>query len=407
MQPVSQARGNGVELGKGTETATASGVSRAQGAGGSNRARHICVVGLRGIPDVIGGIEAHCQQLYPRLVKLSGGTRVTVLIRYGYTQRRLSEYEGIQVRTIWSPRIWGVDTVVHSFLSVLYARLFLRPDVLHLHGIGPGFFTPLARLLGMRTVVTHHARDYLRPKWSRRGQTFLRLGEMFSAHSANAVICVSKALHHEFVDAYPVARSRARVIPNASALAARVPDHIEPVLARFGLVPNGYVLAVGRLDAAKSFDELIAAFKQARPDCKLVIVGSEIGNEAHAAELWEHRSNDVIFTGFQSGEVLASLYRGAALFVHPSRLEGYGLVIAEALTLGLPLIVSDIPPHLEFELPQQCYFPAGDVEALAAKLRGGNYQQYRAPAASEDQRGRDWNDIAASHLELYRELAGS
>ena len=407
MHQVSHARGNGVQLAKGTETALAAGDSQAKDAGGSSRALHICVVGLRGIPDVIGGIEAHCQQLYPRLVKLSGETRVTVLIRHGYTQRRLSEYEGIQVRTIWSPRIWGVDTVVHSFLSVLYARLFLRPDVLHLHGIGPGFFTPLARLLGMRTVVTHHARDYLRPKWSRRGQTFLRLGEMFSAHSANAVICVSKALHQEFVDAYPVARSRARVIPNASALAARVPDDIAPVLDGLGLVPNGYILAVGRLDAAKSFDDLIAAFTQARPDAKLVIVGSEIGNEAHAAELWEHKSDDIIFTGFQSGEVLASLYRGAALFVHPSRLEGYGLVIAEALTLGLPLIVSDIAPHLEFDLPPQCYFPAGDVDALAAKLGGGNYELYRAPAASEDQQGRDWNDIAARHLELYRELAGS
>jgi len=392
-------------LGKGMESADPAGVGQAAIPDRGGWARHICVVGVRGIPDVIGGIEAHCQQLYPRLVKLSSGTRVTVVIRRGYTQRRLFEYEGIQVRTIWSPRMWGVDTVVHSFLSVLYAWLFLETDVLHLHGIGPGFFTPLARLLGMPTVVTHHARDYLRPKWSWRGQTFLRLGERFSARSANAVICVSNALLREFVEAFPEARGRARVISNASALAGPIPDDIAPFLARFGLVPNNYILAVGRLDAAKSFDDLIAAFRQARPGGKLVIVGSEIGNEAHAHELWKHRSDDIIFTGFQSGKVLASLYRGATLFVHPSRLEGYGLVIAEALTLELPLIVSDIPPHLEFELPQQCYFPAGDVDALAAKLRGGNYQQYRAPEASEVQRRRDWNDIAAQHLELYRELA--
>ena len=186
------------------------------------------------------------------------------------------------------------------------------------------------------------------------------------------------------------------MIPNASALAGPVPDNIAPVLAKFGLVPDGYILAVGRLDAAKSFDDLIAAFRRARPDYKLVIVGSEIGNEAHAAELWKHRSDDIIFTGFQTGEALASLYRGAALFVHPSHLEGYGLVIAEALTLDLPLIVSDIPPHLEFELPQQCYFAAGDVQALADKLHGGNFDQYRAPRASEVQRRQDWNDISIS-----------
>ena len=392
-------------MAKGVETAEAAGVASAGNTGRSDGARHICVVGLRGIPDVIGGIEAHCQQLYPRLVKLSSGTRVTVVIRRGYTQSRLFDYEGIQVRTIWSPHMWGVDTVIHSFLSVLYARLFLKADVLHLHGIGPGFFTPLARLLGIPTVVTHHARDYLRPKWSLRGQTFLRLGERFTARSANAVVCVSEALHREFVHAFPEAGGRTRVIPNTSALTRPVPADIAPFLARLGLSPNNYILAVGRLDAAKSFDDLIAAFSRARPPLKLVIAGSEIGNEAHAEQLWKNRSDDIIFTGFQSGEMLASLYGGAALFVHPSRLEGYGLVIAEALMLNLPLIVSDIPPHFEFDLPQQCYFPAGDVDALAGKLGGGNYRQYCAPAASAVQRRQDWNDIAARHLELYREVA--
>src|SRR5579871_3998370 len=122
---------------------------------------HICVIGVRAIPDIIGGIEAHCQQLYPQLLRLAPEMRVTILIRRGYTVHSVFEYNGAWVRSIWSPYLWGVDTVVHSFLSVLYARFKLSADIVHLHGIGPGFFAPLARLLGMRTVVTHHARDYL------------------------------------------------------------------------------------------------------------------------------------------------------------------------------------------------------------------------------------------------------
>jgi glycosyltransferase involved in cell wall biosynthesis len=366
--------------------------------------RRICVVGLRGLPDVIGGIEAHCQQLYPRLVRLAPDTRVTVLIRNGYTQRRLFEYEGIQVRTVWGPHIWGVDTVVHSFVSVLYARFVVGADLLHLHGIGPGFFTPLARFLGLRTVVTHHARDYLRPKWGHRGRLFLRLGEAFTARAGNAIICVSKALRDEFVAAFPAARARTLVIRNASAISALDPSSVDEILARLGLRRDRYILAVGRLDAAKAFDDLIAAFKGARTGLKLAIVGSEIGNEAHAAELWKERSDDIIFTGFQSGETLAALYRGASLFVHPSKLEGYGLVIAEALAKDRPLLVSDIPPHLEFDLPARCYFPAGNVEGLAAKLAGGKYDQYRAPEAAAALGQLSWDEIARQHLELYREL---
>ena len=364
------------------------------------------MVGLRGLPDVIGGIEAHCQQLYPRVVEQSPETRVTLLIRRGYTQARQFNYAGIDVRTIWSPRVWGVDTVVHSFLSVIFARLRLGADLVHLHGIGPGFFSPLARLLGLRTVVTHHARDYLRPKWERAGRLFLRMGERFTSFAANRIICVSKALRDEFVSAFPRARSRTRVILNASAITPPEANKVGSVLDRFNLKQDGYIIAVGRLDAVKAFDDLIAAFRQAHVPLKLVIVGSELGNEPHAAELWKQRSDRIIFTGFQTGTDLAALYKGAALFVHPSRLEGYGLVIAEALAAERPLVVSDIPPHLEFKLPPQCYFPVGDVAALAVKLTDQHYEKYKAPEAAKALSELSWDDIARQHLDVYDELLG-
>jgi glycosyltransferase involved in cell wall biosynthesis len=366
--------------------------------------RHICVIGLRGLPNVIGGIEAHCQQLYPRIVKLSKKTRVTVLIRRGYVHRRHFDYEGIDVRTVWSPRVWGVDTVVHSCLSVFTARIIIGADLVHFHGIGPGFFSPLARLLGLRTVVTHHARDYLRPKWRMSGRLFLRSGERFVAQTGERIICVSKALYDEFVSAFPWARARTTVIRNASPISRSEAGSTAPVLRHFDLKKHGYIIAVGRLDAAKAYDDLIAAFKQAHSTLKLVIVGSDVGNEAHAAELFQHRSDQIIFTGFQSGHTLAALYHGAALFVHPSKLEGYGLVIAEALAMGRPLIVSDIPPHVEFNLPSQCYYPAGDVGALAAKLAEPSYEEYKAPEAAAKLATFTWDHVARQHLELYDEL---
>ena len=248
-------------MAKSLETADDAGLLDVRKIPRGGQARHICVVGLRGIPDVIGGIEAPLPATLSARGEALAGHASPVLIRNGYTSATCRNMKASGPDHLVTAYL-GVDTVVHSFLSMLYARLFLRPDVLHFHGIGPGFFTPLARLLGMRTVVTHHARDYLRPKWTRRGQTFLRLGERFSAHSANRIICVSKALYQEFVDAFPIARSRARIIPNASALASQAPDDIEPVLTRLGLVANGYILAVGRLDAAKSFNDLIAAFNR-------------------------------------------------------------------------------------------------------------------------------------------------
>jgi len=367
---------------------------------------HVCVVGLRGIPHVIGGIEAHCQKLYPELRRQAPDVRVTVLIRHGYTEAEVFEYEGLAVKTIWSPRIWGVDTLIHSFLSVLYAGLWVRPDILHLHGIGPAFFTPLGRLLGLRAVVTHHAQDYLRPKWSGKARAFLRWGERSAARSANAIICVSVALFDRFTTLYPRAKSRSCVIRNANTIEDLGLPNASPILEDLGVEPGGYVLAVGRLEATKAFDDLVAAFRRAEHDeLKLVIVGSDIGDEDYARELRSHAGPNIIFAGFQSGDALRRLYEEASLFVHPSHMEGYGLVVAEALAADLPLLLSDIPPHREFGLPEPCYFEVGNVEALAAKLRQFSFDAYIAEDASAAQRRNGWAAAARRHLELYRTVA--
>ena len=118
----------------------------------------LCAIGLRGIPDVMGGIESHCQQLYPRLV--AQGAEVTILARSPYVENKPYQYQGVKVIPVWAMRHKFLETFLHTFVAIFYARLFVHPDVIHLHAIGPALFTPLARLLGMKVVVTHHGADY-------------------------------------------------------------------------------------------------------------------------------------------------------------------------------------------------------------------------------------------------------
>src|SRR5256885_7970750 len=96
----------------------------------------IMVMGTRGIPNIPGGVETHCEHLYPRMIK-GGENSVTIICRSGYVvDKTLKEYEGIILKKIYSPKSKSFEAIVHSTIAVKYAAI-KRPDVLHIHAIGP------------------------------------------------------------------------------------------------------------------------------------------------------------------------------------------------------------------------------------------------------------------------------
>lgn len=364
----------------------------------------ICVIGLRGMPGVIGGIESFCENVYTRMAEANPSASITLLTRRGYSERQRYAFKGVAVRVLSAPRLWGVDTLMHTFWALIYARMVLAPDLVHIHGIGPAFFVPFARLLGFIVVVTHHAPDYERPKWGLGVRLLLSLGERFSAYWAQATVCVSQSVHARFLQLYPSAGARAYVIRNSAELPKKDHHARNAVLEELGLSPRRYILAVGRLDETKGFEDLICAFKTRPEGYKLVIAGSDVGNTEYFDVLSRHESDDIIFAGFRTGADLRSLYEEAALFVHPSRMEGYALVVGEALCASIPILVSDIPPHREFGLEEQCYVPVSDVPALARALSVKDYRHYHSQAAVARQRADSWDRVSQEYLSIYRPL---
>src|SRR5690606_30251317 len=155
---------------------------------------------------------------YPLLARM--GCRVEVLQRSPYYPKsaRPRSWHGVRLRYLWSPVRPGLETAVHTFLGVLYAAV-TRPDILHLHAIGPGFLAPLARALGLRVVVTHHAEDYRREKWGRLARLVLQCGERLGMRFAHRPIVVSAVLKEAVNARHGV---EARVIPNGAPRTLRV-----------------------------------------------------------------------------------------------------------------------------------------------------------------------------------------
>ena len=134
----------------------------------------IVVTGTRGIPDIMGGVETHCEQLFPRLAAL--GLDVTVVRRQSYVSDSLTEWKGVKLMDIPAPKKKAFEAIVHTFRAINYA-VKEHADRVHIHAVGPALLAPYAKLRGLRVVFTHHGPDYDREKWGGVARFMLRLGE--------------------------------------------------------------------------------------------------------------------------------------------------------------------------------------------------------------------------------------
>ena len=212
------------------------------------------ILGTRGFPHVQGGVEKHCQELAVHLARL--GCAVIVFTRKPYIDPEIKEYKGVTLVALPAIRCKAVEALLHTFMGV-FAALQYRPDVLHIQSIGPGLFALLARILGMKVVVTSHGSNYKHREWGFLGGLFLRLAEFLAITCANDVIAISETIAGEIKQHY---KKTANIVFNGIDIPEIVDS--EGSLGRYSLTRGTYIFAIGRFVPVKGFDVLIDAFEQ-------------------------------------------------------------------------------------------------------------------------------------------------
>ena len=359
---------------------------------------NIVVTGTRGIPNVMGGVETHCEHLFPRIARK--GFDVTLVRRESYVSDALKEWEGVKLIDIPAPRKKKFEAIVHTFRAINGARK-LEADGVHIHAIGPAILTPYARLLGMKVVFTHHGPDYDRDKWGRVAKMMLRFGEKMGCRYANHVIVISDVIKDL------IARKHHRV-DNVSLVYNGVPKpdfcDYDEYFQSLGIKKGEYILGMSRFVPEKNLHHLIdACSKIDMKGCKLVIAGDTDFEDDYSREL-KRKAGDagVVLTGFVRGRKLHSLLTNCRLYCLPSSHEGLPIALLEAMSYNLPVVVSNIPANLEVGLPDDDYFPVGDVDALSLKLSAILNAPLRR--ISYDMEKYDWDNIASQVADIYRTL---
>ena len=175
-----------------------------------------------------------------------------------------------------------------------------------------------------------------------------------SIRRARRVMVSSHAVCRQVIDLYDIAPARVAYVPLAAdpIFTPRPPDEVAGVRKRFGL-PERYVLYVGTIDPRKDLGRLRAAYEllpsDLADDSALVFVGrTNRGAEQLARELLQAGPRGhVIGLDYVPRDILPAIYSGASVFVYPSRYEGFGLPVLEAMSCGAPVIVSSADALVE------------------------------------------------------------
>jgi starch synthase len=367
----------------------------------------IVVIGTRGIPNVQGGVETHCQQLFPRLAEK--GYKVTVFARKNYVKdKKPHDYRGVKIIPSYAFPSVGLETISHG-LRCLLAIIKSKPDIVHIHGIGSALFTPIFRLFRLKVVYTHHGQDYKRAKWGQCAKIMLRLGEFLGTLFATKIIVISEYLNNFLKTRYK--SNKTVLIHNGVEVnTAEIPDEKE-LLNNFGLKPNQYILACGRFVKEKGFHDLIQAYiklpENLKNGYKLVIAGAADHETPYSKGLIENaKKANAVLTGFIGGGTLQAVQRNARLFILPSYHEGLPIALLEALSYNLDIIASDIPANTEVPLPKECFTPVGNVDALAQKIEGHLLQKTQQDFHQIIHDHYNWDTIAEQTADVYRHIMG-
>jgi glycosyltransferase involved in cell wall biosynthesis len=330
------------------------------------RSLRIAMIGQKGVPATFGGIEHHVQEIGARLA--GRGHQVTIFCRRNYSPEERAEFMGMRLRHLPTVGTKHLDAITHSAAATIAAMREREPyDVIHYHGEGPGMLAFAPRLASSaKVVLTIHGLDHERAKWSRMARAVLKAAGWLSGRVPDATITVSRDLTEFYARHYGCPAVH---IPNG--VTDRIVSASGPL--PFGLKAGRYVAFVGRLVPEKRPDVLIRAFSSIPGDLRLVIAGGASFTTSYVDHLRRLAAHDerVMFTGYVFGEELRSLYGKAAAFVLPSSLEGMPLTLLEAIASGTPVVVSDIPPHVEVvghDAPGHHIFPTDDVDALRRSL---------------------------------------
>jgi glycosyltransferase involved in cell wall biosynthesis len=272
---------------------------------------------------------------------------------------------------------------------------------------------------GTRTLINVLVKLLTLGRYRSDSVDYLYWSTAFALRHAEKIIAVSEFTKQDIINLYPkTVSAKIVVVHNGyNDLYRRLPENPEKtkaILDKYALeVP--YFLYVGRLEKKKNISALVESFaflKENHPEikAKLVLIGDAgFGFDEIKYTIEEFNlNNQVIMPGWVAEEDLPYIMNAAAAFIFPSKHEGFGIPVLQALACGIPTAVSDIPVLREIAGDAVLYFNQNDKRAIAVAmariLDDKDLRQSLAAKGLERVKGFSWRRCAEETLAVLESL---
>jgi glycosyltransferase involved in cell wall biosynthesis len=352
-------------------------------------------------PGISGGPETYLRGLVPALASEFPTLELSVVTtRRGAAALREDGWTDF-ARVIALPCDEGerLKRLAAEQLALGTVALRRRFDLLHsLASTGPARPT-------VRAVVTLHDVTFFRIRTFGAATTLaMKFAVAGAARSASALISGSAAARDDACDVLGLDPARFTVVHHG---AGRLPDtppaDLDDVRARFGLTGRRVVLSVGAIRPHKNQRLLVEALTQLPDDVTLVLAGhpelgaDSLGDRARALGVEDR----VRITGYLGDDELEALWRLADCFAFPTRSEGFGLPLLEAMQRGVPVACSDIAVLREVGGDVAHHFDPDDPASTAAAVTAAMTDPAAVTRGPERAERFSWATSACGTYEAY------
>ena len=267
-----------------------------------------------------------------------------------YTPKRLPNTEYDKLDALPNVESMEPDGSIWRKLTTLWRLLRIskdakRGDVELFHGLTSRLPYGLARR-DIRSVVTIH--DLITLRYPKQSNIFERIVEYIetrsACHRADRIIAASEATKRDIAHLLGVNHEKIDVVYEGCNPIYCQPvseEHIDEVKRKYNL-PERYLLNIGDMEERKNFGLIVEAMAELPEDVHLVVVGRETNYTRRIKSRIKslRMESRVHFVRNIEAKDRPAIYKGADIFIYPSKFEGFALEILEALAVGVPVIAA-------------------------------------------------------------------